>query len=176
MRMVVVRGGLITLAGGGDAEPCERFDFLTGGSSPSATVLGGDGCDSARERLGTMMPSSASESDLRRVLYGIVGAGSRDGRRSVQDGQVARVSSVGKSVADTPTPCGTVLRVDRERRRMLAAAPSYSRNARIGWGLHADAAPTQGRRGGEGSSSLAVWTTTTTTRWKCWSLPLSAVM
>lgn len=34
-------------------------------------VLGGEGCDTARERLGKMMPSSDSDNDLRLVLYGM---------------------------------------------------------------------------------------------------------
>ena len=69
MRMVVVRGGLIKPDGrGGGLESCERLDFLTGGSSPSTTVLGGDGCEAVRDRFGTMMPSSDSDSDFRRVL------------------------------------------------------------------------------------------------------------
>ena len=70
--MVVVRGGLIKPGGGGDDEPCDRFAFLTGGSSPSTRVLGGEGCDCVLERFGTVMPSSDRESDFRRVLYGIV--------------------------------------------------------------------------------------------------------
>lgn len=63
----VVRGGLMD-AGDGAPDACERFDFLTGGSSPSAMVLGGDGWEMARERFGTVMPSSDRESDLRLVL------------------------------------------------------------------------------------------------------------
>ena len=70
--MVVVLGGLI-MPEGGDSEPCDRFGFFTGGSSPSTIVLGGEGCDTARERLGTMMPSSESDSDFLLVLYGMVG-------------------------------------------------------------------------------------------------------
>ena len=45
--------------------------FLLGRSlsSPSAMVDGGEGCDTARDRLGSVMPSSVSERLLRRVLY-----------------------------------------------------------------------------------------------------------
>lgn len=70
--MVVVRGGLIS-PGGGDEESCDRLDFFTGGSSPSAIVLGGEGCEAVRERLGTVIPSSDKLSDFRLVLYGMVG-------------------------------------------------------------------------------------------------------
>jgi hypothetical protein len=52
----------------GEARPCDRFDFLTGGSSPSTAVLGGDGWTAALERFGTMMPISVSDRDFRRVL------------------------------------------------------------------------------------------------------------
>lgn len=69
-RIVVERGGLIWPDG--ESEPCDRFDFFTGGSSPSMMVLGGEGCDAARDLLGTVMPSSASESDLRRVFMGML--------------------------------------------------------------------------------------------------------
>ena len=73
--MVVVRGGLIKPGGGGDDELCNRFDFLTGGSSPSKIVFGGEGWEAVRERLGTMIPSSDRESDFRLVLYGMVVVG-----------------------------------------------------------------------------------------------------
>lgn len=69
--IVVVLGGLMSPVG--DAEPCERLLFFDGGSSPSTTVLGGEGCDCVLERLGTVIPSSDSESDFRLVLYGIAG-------------------------------------------------------------------------------------------------------
>lgn len=69
--IAVVLGGLISPFG--DAEPCERLLFFDGGSSPSTTVLGGEGCDCVLERLGTVIPSSDSESDFRLVLYGIAG-------------------------------------------------------------------------------------------------------
>ena len=67
MRMAVERGGLISPRVG-EACPCDRFDFLTGGSSPSMAVFGGEGWAVTLARLGTMMPISVSDSDLRRVL------------------------------------------------------------------------------------------------------------
>ena len=74
MRIVVVRGGLIRPVDV-DSAPCDRFGFFTGGSSPSMMVLGGEGCDIALDRLGTVMPSSASDSDFLLVLYGILVGG-----------------------------------------------------------------------------------------------------
>ena len=70
MRMVVVRGGLIKPVDD-ESAPCDRFVFLTGGSPPSMMVLAGEGCDAALERLGTVMPNSASDSDFLLVLYGM---------------------------------------------------------------------------------------------------------
>lgn len=65
---VFVLGGLMS-AGGGDKESCDRLGFLGTGSS-SMTVAGGEGwdCEEARERLGTMIPSSERESDFLLVL------------------------------------------------------------------------------------------------------------
>lgn len=67
MRMAVERGGLMSPMVG-EALPCDRFDFLTGGSSPSTAVLGGEGWTATLARLGAMMPISVSDSDFRRVL------------------------------------------------------------------------------------------------------------
>jgi len=65
---VFVLGGLMS-AGGGDKESCDRLGFLVTGSS-SMTVAGGEGwdCEEARERLGTVIPSSERESDFLLVL------------------------------------------------------------------------------------------------------------
>ena len=67
MRMAVGRGGLMSPMVG-EALPWARFDFLTGGSSPSTAVLGGEGWTATLARLGAMMPISVSDSDFRRVL------------------------------------------------------------------------------------------------------------
>ena len=73
MDKVFVFGGLIK-AGGGDGESCDLLGFLVTGSS-SMTVAGGEGwdCEEARERLGTVMPSSERDSDFLLVLYGMLG-------------------------------------------------------------------------------------------------------
>lgn len=72
MERVFVLGGLIN-AGGGDSESCDLLGFLVTGSS-SMTVAGGEGwdCEEARERFGTVIPSSERESDFLLVLYGMV--------------------------------------------------------------------------------------------------------
>jgi len=67
IRMFVVRGGLISPETD-EVVPCDHFVFLIGRSSPSTIVLGGEGCDAPLARLGTVMPSSDSESDFRLVL------------------------------------------------------------------------------------------------------------
>lgn len=67
VRMAVDRGGLMSPRVG-EALPWDRFDFLTGGSSPSTAVLGGEGWMTTLARLGAMMPISVSDSDFRRVL------------------------------------------------------------------------------------------------------------
>ena len=74
--MVVVLGGLIDPCGV-DCEACVVFDIFLGrsDSSPSAIVLGGEGCEIARLRLGMAMPRSASERLFRRVLYGMTCVG-----------------------------------------------------------------------------------------------------
>lgn len=61
---------------------CDRFNFLAGGSSELAegvgvedrSVEGGESRAAAREACvtGRWMPSDGNESDLRRVLYGMV--------------------------------------------------------------------------------------------------------
>lgn len=73
MVKVFVFGGLIK-AGGGDSDSCDLLGFLVTGSS-SMTVAGGEGwdCEEARERLGTVIPSSERESDFLLVLYGMLG-------------------------------------------------------------------------------------------------------
>lgn len=74
MRMVVVVGGLMRPLGGGDVDDeveldcvCDRFDFFTGGSSPSTKVSLGVGCDWFRERFGPTTPRSPRFRLLRRV-------------------------------------------------------------------------------------------------------------
>jgi hypothetical protein len=54
---------------------CDRFNFFEGGcSSPGGVVegAGGERCEDDLELFGTWMPSNDSETDFRRVLYGIV--------------------------------------------------------------------------------------------------------
>ena len=83
MWMFVVRGGLIAL-GDGEVASCDRFVFLIGGSPVSPLGVGGDGWEAARDRLGTWMPSSDSDSDFLRVLYGIVAVLKYHKRRVVE--------------------------------------------------------------------------------------------
>jgi hypothetical protein len=73
MDKVFIFGGLME-AGGGDSESCDLLGFLVTGSS-SMTVAGGEGwvCEEARERLGTVIPSSERDSDFLLVLYGMLG-------------------------------------------------------------------------------------------------------
>lgn len=65
MRMAVDRGGLMSPTVG-VWRACDRLGFLTGGSSPSTAVLGGEGCATGRERFIT--PSPSRQMLFRRVL------------------------------------------------------------------------------------------------------------
>jgi hypothetical protein len=65
---------------GRSVELCDRFSFLGGRcSSPSIPSAGGvavwESTLAERALLGTWMPKSVRETDLRRVLYGMTGSG-----------------------------------------------------------------------------------------------------
>ena len=65
--------------GSGDKEVCDRFTFFAGGKSSVAWApfeREGD----RREEFGRWMPNDGRDSDLRRVLYGMM---SEEGRRGV---------------------------------------------------------------------------------------------
>lgn len=78
-RIDVVRGGLISPKVG-DVEPCDRFGFFTGGSSPSITVSGGVGAW-VRDRFAATIPRSPRFRLLRRVCIVSIGSNGRSMRQ-----------------------------------------------------------------------------------------------